>query len=377
MTRTPWAHWSWHIHWSVSRPSINWPFSSRPAYRNRCVANCRPSSMSSKRWMCWTRKMHPTWPCSSDQSSASPLRNCTAGAWLNSRNACSWMLTHWYDCTFNIVRCPVIQFLIKFLFLCLQVLQNCDELFDREELSAAPDVGWPDCFNSGVFVFKPSQDTFTKLTQFAAEKGSFDGGDQGLLNLYFSDWATQDSSRRLPFVYNTCSTACYSYLPAFKQWGFPQHTQCNWNNIEVGINDVFACLRFRFGENVKILHFIGKLKPWLITFDPCSKRANPPAEQGHLSEYLAHWWNVFCDDVHPKLSTDMVSHLKSICFLHCFAPYFLRIILAKSSAKINRSGNVLRLLPKHNLNKKKQTNWHCKYQSNNFCFYNFSTTSSY
>ena len=28
------------------------------------------------------------------------------------------------------------------------VLQNIDDLFSREELSAAPDVGWPDCFNS-------------------------------------------------------------------------------------------------------------------------------------------------------------------------------------------------------------------------------------
>lgn len=43
------------------------------------------------------------------------------------------------------------------------------------------------------------------------------GGDQGLLNLYFSDWATKDISRHLPFIYNLCSTACYSYLPAFKQ----------------------------------------------------------------------------------------------------------------------------------------------------------------
>jgi glycogenin glucosyltransferase len=33
------------------------------------------------------------------------------------------------------------------------VLRNIDELFNREELSAAPDAGWPDCFNSGVFIF--------------------------------------------------------------------------------------------------------------------------------------------------------------------------------------------------------------------------------
>lgn len=53
------------------------------------------------------------------------------------------------------------------------MLQNSDELFEREELSAAPDVGWPDCFNSGVFVFRPNLDTFEKLTQFAVQKGMY------------------------------------------------------------------------------------------------------------------------------------------------------------------------------------------------------------
>ena len=55
------------------------------------------------------------------------------------------------------------------------VLQNVDELFEREELSAAPDIGWPDCFNSGVFVFKPSLETFRNLMDLASQDGSFDG----------------------------------------------------------------------------------------------------------------------------------------------------------------------------------------------------------
>lgn len=69
-------------------------------------------------------------------------------------------------------------YLTSFLYIPLcffQVLQNIDELFDREELSAAPDAGWPDCFNSGVFVFKPSEETYTDLLQFALSIGSFDG----------------------------------------------------------------------------------------------------------------------------------------------------------------------------------------------------------
>ncbi|TNN14502.1 Glycogenin-1 isoform 1 [Schistosoma japonicum] len=58
------------------------------------------------------------------------------------------------------------------------VLKNVDDLFEREELSAAPDPGWPDCFNSGVFVFKPSLETYKQLLNFAVNRGSFDGGDQ-------------------------------------------------------------------------------------------------------------------------------------------------------------------------------------------------------
>jgi glycogenin glucosyltransferase len=95
------------------------------------------------------------------------------------------------------------------------VLQNVDELFDRPEISAAPDIGkdfililiqfvlgWPDYFNSGVFVFKPSLETYRQLVQFGIEEGSFDGGDQGLLNKWFKNWRESDASHRLPFTYN-------------------------------------------------------------------------------------------------------------------------------------------------------------------------------
>lgn len=54
-------------------------------------------------------------------------------------------------------------------------LKNIDELFDRPSFSAAPDAGWPDCFNSGVFVTEPSDTIFEELTALASEKGSFDG----------------------------------------------------------------------------------------------------------------------------------------------------------------------------------------------------------
>ena len=62
-----------------------------------------------------------------------------------------------------------------YFFVSSQALSNVDELFEREELSAAPDCGWPDCFNSGVFVFRPALETFSSLVDFARVHGSFDG----------------------------------------------------------------------------------------------------------------------------------------------------------------------------------------------------------
>ncbi|XP_076321381.1 uncharacterized protein LOC143230936 isoform X2 [Tachypleus tridentatus] len=96
------------------------------------------------------------------------------------------------------------------------VVQNCDELFERDELSAVPDIGWPDCFSGGVFVYVPSLETFWSLVGFAKKQENFDGGDQQLLNMFFRAWR-QDISCRLPFIYNLMANVTYTYRPAFKQ----------------------------------------------------------------------------------------------------------------------------------------------------------------
>ncbi|TMS21151.1 Glycogenin-1 [Larimichthys crocea] len=157
------------------------------------------------------------------------------------------------------------------------VLSNIDELFEREELSAAPDPGWPDCFNSGVFVFRPSNETHEKLLAFCSENGSFDGGDQGVLNSFFNTWATADISKHLPFIYNLSSIAIYSYLPAFKQ----------------------------YGHDAKVVHFLGKVKPWHHSYD-----AQRGEVKGHSTspdlcqlhpDYLLMWWRLYAKSVLPLM----------------------------------------------------------------------------
>ncbi|XP_040292965.1 glycogenin-1-like isoform X2 [Bufo bufo] len=154
-------------------------------------------------------------------------------------------------------------------------LRNIDELFDREEFSASPDSGWPDCFNSGVFVFRPSLDTFRCLLQYAENHGSFDGGDQGLLNSFFGNWATSDISKHLPFIYNLSISSVYTYIPAFKQ----------------------------FGSEAKVVHFIGTPKPWNCKYNPqtkCIVEEESLNGQQHLS-FLILWWEIYISDVLPLL----------------------------------------------------------------------------
>lgn len=179
--------------------------------------------------------------------------------------------------TFTKLHCwRLVQFR-KCVFLdadCL-VLKNVDELFERDELSAVTDIGWPDCFNSGVFVFTPSLETYSRLLKFAVSHGSFDGGDQGLLNAFFSNWSTSESSRRLPFIYNMTTNASYSYAPAYKQ----------------------------FKETIKIVHFIGAQKPWYYSYnlDTQTVVGNVTVYE---TEHLNSWWSVFVDHVLPGLNNE-------------------------------------------------------------------------
>ncbi|KAG9494259.1 hypothetical protein GDO78_001883 [Eleutherodactylus coqui] len=156
------------------------------------------------------------------------------------------------------------------------VLENIDDLFEREELSAAPDPGWPDCFNSGVFVFQPSLDTYNQLLQLAREKGSFDGGDQGLLNTFFSTWSTKDIHKHLPFIYNLSSVSIYSYVPAFKA----------------------------FGASAKVVHFLGKVKPWNYTYDSKTRTVKGDVHDQTVThpEFLNLWWDTYTSRILPLLT---------------------------------------------------------------------------
>lgn len=182
--------------------------------------------------------------------------------------------------TFTKLHCWTLTQYKKCVFLDADILaiQNADDLFDQPELSAASDIGWPDCFNSGLFVFVPSQDTYSRLLQHADNVGSFDGGDQGLLNTFFSNW------NRLSFVYNMVASVTYTYLPAYKQ----------------------------YGKDVKFVHFLGATKPWEQSFHYSSGTVITKPGQEHISSHLNAWWRIFVTSVKPGLPQELAEQLTGL-----------------------------------------------------------------
>ncbi|KAJ3333114.1 Lanosterol synthase (Oxidosqualene--lanosterol cyclase) [Blyttiomyces sp. JEL0837] len=168
-------------------------------------------------------------------------------------------------------------------------LRNVDELFDFIQgdigFAAAPDVGWPDIFNSGVFVLRPNKVIYDALVWAANTWGSFDGGDQGILNTFFSSWSGYPSSTgqefssqdgrpewpnvragRLPFIYNVTPSAVYSYLPAF----------------------------MKFRTDIAIVHFAGTVKPWQQTRLTSGGILPLGLPEGTVNLH-ADWWRIYDD----------------------------------------------------------------------------------
>ncbi|KAF8216015.1 hypothetical protein K438DRAFT_1901748 [Mycena galopus ATCC 62051] len=157
----------------------------------------------------------------------------------------------------------------KIIFLDADVLpvRPLSHLFTLpHEFSAVPDVGWPDIFNSGVLVLSPGEDKFTQLNDLLKSRGTWDGGDQGILN----EWRGRDWNR-LSFTYNTTPTAAYTYAPAYE----------------------------RFGSQIAAIHFIGPNKPWnSLSFRPPFQNHGIQPESGPLQAYdydalVDRWFAVY------------------------------------------------------------------------------------
>ena len=92
-----------------------------------------------------------------------------------------------------------------------------------------------------------------------AQRGiSFDGADQGLLNMHFRDW------ERLSFAYNCTPSGNYQYAPAYRH----------------------------FQSSISMVHFIGGEKPWVVGREQGGRT-------GVYEELVGRWWAVY--DKHYRI----------------------------------------------------------------------------
>eukprot|EP00916_Digyalum_oweni_P018573 GHVL01031086.1.p2 GENE.GHVL01031086.1~~GHVL01031086.1.p2 ORF type:complete len:183 (-),score=23.80 GHVL01031086.1:1205-1753(-) len=135
------------------------------------------------------------------------------------------------------------------------VMENIEELFHCPSPSFCPDTFPPDRFNAGVMVISPDECIFDDIMKMLPSIKSYDGGDTGLLNAFYSDWFSWPKEHRLPFKYNALRT----------MYWFTQANPGYWESI----------------KPIKILHYCSSPKPWNI--------------DGKRGDLELIWWLIFLE----------------------------------------------------------------------------------
>lgn len=79
-----------------------------------------------------------------------------------------------------------------------------------------------------------------------------------------------------------------------------------------------------YGQDLKIIHFIGAAKPWLQHFNFESRTVDAP---NHIQGLLQLWWDIFVNQVHVQLDTSMVSLTNTLQhYIYCQIEQFKILI---------------------------------------------------
>ena len=154
------------------------------------------------------------------------------------------------------------------------VLQNVDDLFERPEIAAAPDFFLPDRFSSGVMVLEPGLSKFDRMVEALAASPSYDGGDQGFLNVFFERWYAMPVEHRLPVGYNMAHFI-YQFMRAHPS---------TWDKLKDEIEDRALPRAEAVAREVDALRRLGDVVGRLLRRAPGEGAglAPPPARAGGL-----------------------------------------------------------------------------------------------
>lgn len=136
----------------------------------------------------------------------------------------------------------------------LLILENLDHLFETQVPSMSLDLPWhTKKYNTGIMVIKPNKDDYQKL-KYNALKSDIQGrtiSDQDIINEYFNDIVPLEYGynmvRRITRENESYKT--YNYLGCFDQ----TIPKCE--------------LYLKESKNAKVIHYIGKRKPFMLYSD--------------------------------------------------------------------------------------------------------------
>ena len=188
-----------------------------------------------------------------------------------------------------------LTFLKKVIFLDADTLpvKPIDSLVEHpSSFAAAPDTFPADQFNSGVMVITPNASRYAELLEWNREQGTAEGGDQCLLNEYFSEWCRRAATRgHVPHALSLRGrTTPRGRRRFYNAWDDDDCGRLPWmmNIASASFQGAKTLARMMSRDEPNIVHFVGgEGKPWLFLVLKFQNQqaAIPPAMQG-----LAHLW---------------------------------------------------------------------------------------
>jgi hypothetical protein len=149
---------------------------------------------------------------------------------------------NWEDVDFNLVWLWSLSEYHKVAYIDndMLIIQDIKELFENDvHFAAAPQILSSHKFDTGLLVIRPDMSTFTDMLSRTVKTGVEPSWDfEDFANDFFSDWYAMSQDHRLLPMYNA-----------------PYY----WTQNESWV---------KFRSDIKVIHFSGEEKPWLILRDP-------------------------------------------------------------------------------------------------------------
>lgn len=160
------------------------------------------------------------------------------------------------------------------------VLAPIDILFklpiSDDQVYAVSDI-YPRIFNAGLIVFHPSTTMAMSLVDAASFMTSYNEGDQGLLNTFFSLHREKKLGQTSGKFDSFPLDVGLSFVPLDARYNFP-----TWLAKSLFGKSMFP----EFPSGISVLHFAGEVKPWLYAGD---KRA---FERFYEPRAFLRWWRL-------------------------------------------------------------------------------------